>query len=312
MAGFDRAGFAAYLQHIAARADHTVKSYLTDLDGYAQWCAAQGLTLPAALTRTRAGLYLLARAGHGTGPAQSTQPQLSLRSSARAVSALKAYSAYLLHCAVLSADPLAGLQPPKYSRPLPDYVNSRELRAVVCAFDGEAGPRALRNSALLQLVYAAGLRAAEATALDIASLDIAARFVRVQGKGRRERVVPFGQPAADALTRYLSQGRSQLGPPGQQHAHALWLGPSGRRLSVRSIGNILDSALRRAGQLRRLSPHKLRHACATHLLEGGADVRLVQELLGHESLATTQVYTQITATRLREVYDASHPRASKP
>jgi integrase/recombinase XerC len=162
---------------------------------------------------------------------------------------------------------------------------------------------------LLHLVYAAGLRASEAAALDCADLSLEARYVRVQGKGRRERVAPFGAPAAIALTRYLAQGRPGLAKAGVRTS-ALWLGPSGRRLSVRSLANILNQALLRAGQLKHLSPHKLRHACATHLLEGGADVRLVQELLGHESLQTTQAYTQITSTRLREVYDKTHPRAT--
>jgi site-specific recombinase XerD len=200
------------------------------------------------------------------------------------------------------------MQPPKYGRPLPDYVASHELRAVVCAFDGGGTPREQRSAALLHLIYAAGLRAGEAQALNVADLDLPARFVRVHGKGSRVRVVPFGLPAAQALEGYLAAGRPAL-LRADPRCPALWLGPSGRRLSVRTIAHVLNDAVLRAGQLRRLSPHQLRHACATHLLEGGADVRLVQELLGHESLQTTQVYTQITAARLREVYDASHPRA---
>lgn len=302
---YDRAGFAAYLTSVAAKSAHTVKSYLADLDSFAQWFTGQQLELRAALTRPRAGLYLIARTGGGRGTAGAT---LGMRSAARAVSALKAYGGYLVHLGELRENPLAMLQPPKYARPLPDYINSSELRAVVCAFDTGTTPRELRNAALLHLVYAAGLRAGETAALDMGDADPAAQFVRVLGKGRRERVVPFGVPAARALERYLTEGRPGLARA-EAPVPALWLGPSGRRLSVRSIGNILSAAVLRAGQLRQLSPHKLRHACATHLLEGGANVRLVQELLGHESLQTTQVYTQITAARLREVYDASHPRA---
>jgi site-specific recombinase XerD len=270
------------------------------------------LALDAGITRARVGLYLVARSlppGGAKSPAASAT--LSLRSTARAVSALQAYGGFLVYRGQCSTNPLAGLRPPKYGRPLPEYVNSTELRAVVCAFDDAVSARELRSAALLHLVYAAGLRASEVRGLDLADVDVTARFVRVHGKGGRERIVPFGAPAAQALERYLTAGRPALehGRSAQAAAGPLWLGPSGKRLGLRTIGLTLERALARAGQLRHLSPHKLRHACATHLLEGGADVRLVQELLGHESLQTTQVYTQITAARLREVYDSSHPRA---
>jgi site-specific recombinase XerD len=306
-------GFEEYLTRVCARAPRTAAAYAQDAAAYAAWAAGQGLALPAALTRPRVGLYLVARtAPPGRKPAAGAAGpagQLCARSAARAVSALQALAQYYVQAGALDANPLEGLRPPKYSRPLPDYIGSAELRSVVCAFDAGTTPRELRNAALLHLVYAAGLRASEAAALDCADLSLDARFVRVQGKGRRERVVPFGAPAAAALASYLDRGRPQLRRDGATAA-ALWLGPSGRRLSVRSLANVLNQALLRAGQLKHLSPHKLRHACATHLLEGGADVRLVQELLGHQSLQTTQAYTQITSTRLREVYDSAHPRAA--
>jgi integrase/recombinase XerD len=297
--------FATYLVRVRGRAKLTAKAYVADVAGYAEWCAAKDLALNSALTKPQVGLYLMERVTtdnkrHGEG--------ISSRSAARAISALRAYAAYLVQQGELPEDPLRGLKPPKYGRALPQYMRSDELRAVITAFDAGTEPREMRNAALLHLVYAAGLRAAESAQLNVNSVDLAARFVRVKGKGSRERVVPFGEPARDALARYMAEGRPQLvrsGPPTQ----ALWLNPSGKRLGIRSLCNILNEAVERAGELRHLSPHKLRHACATHLLEGGADIRLVQELLGHESLQTTQVYTQITATRLREVYDASHPRA---
>ena len=307
--------FGRYLSEVCARAPRTVQAYTHDAAAFEQWAQRQRLALTAALTRPRVGLYLMertapARRGGGEGsPAAASSTELSPRSAARAISALQALAQYLVHAGELSSNPLEGLRPPKYSRPLPDYIGSAELREVVCAFDGARSAREQRNAALLHLVYAAGLRASEAAALDCSDLSLEARFVRIQGKGRRERVAPFGAPAASALARYLAEGRPALAGHGK-FAAALWLGPSGRRLSVRSLANILNQALLRAGQLKHLSPHKLRHACATHLLEGGADIRLVQELLGHQSLQTTQAYTQITSTRLREVYDASHPRAS--
>lgn len=298
------AGFADYLKHILGRAPNTVKAYGADLEAFAGWCAGKQSSLLTELTTARVGLYLMAR----TGPARQDATEYGLRSAARAVSALKAFAQYLVFSGELSTNPLASLRPPKYSRPLPDYVGSEELRAIITAFDREATARGRRNAALLHLLYGAGLRAAEAAALNTGDADTAERYVRVTGKGSRTRVLPFGEPAAAALRQYLAEGRPQLVRSGPA-CPALWLGPTGRRLSVRSLGNILESAVLRAGKLRHLSPHALRHACATHLLEGGADVRLVQELLGHQSLQTTQVYTQITATRLREVYDTAHPRA---
>jgi site-specific recombinase XerD len=297
--------FADYLTRIRGRGALTAKAYLTDIAVFAQWAESHQLSFPEALTKPQVGLYLM----------QRVQPDhkrddvgIGSRTAARAISALRAYAGYLMHMGALSADPLKGLKPPKYSRELPPYMRSDELRAVITAFDDGTQPRELRNAALLHLVYAAGLRAAESAGLDLGSIDLTSRYVRVHGKGNRERVVPFGEPARAALARYIAEGRPQLvrsGPLSQ----ALWLNPSGKRLSIRSLCNILDEAVVRAGELRHLSPHKLRHACATHLLEGGADIRLVQELLGHESLQTTQIYTQVTATRLREVYDATHPRA---
>ncbi|MCH7472514.1 tyrosine-type recombinase/integrase, partial [bacterium] len=187
--------------------------------------------------------------------------------------------------------------------------HSDEIIAVVSAFDEGGDPLCLRNAALTHLLYSSGIRVSECASLEIASLRLNERILRVAGKGNRQREVPFGRRAARALESYLERGRPAFA--GQDSGDALWLNRRGVRLTARSMRRILDGAARRAGSMKRISQNKLRHACATHMLEGGADVRLIQEFLGHASLDTTQVYTQVTRARLREVYEQSHPRARR-
>lgn len=303
-------GFAEYLSQVRGKSAATVRAYLTDLAGYREFCRRQGWRLDQALTRQRAGLYLVERLSPRTEQPAGTA-KLSARSAARAVSALKAYGQYMVFRGRCAGNPLAGLKPPRYQRQLPAYFSSDEVRAIVCAFDGAPSdkPLLIRNAAILHLTYATGLRVSECAGLDTPQVETEQRLVQVTGKGGRQRLVPFGGGAARALERYLSAGRPALAGP--QSGAALWLNTRGGRLSARAMRNILNQAVLRAGQLKHLSPHKLRHACATHLLEGGADVRLVQELLGHSSINTTQTYTQVTRTHLRRAYEQTHPRASR-
>lgn len=305
----DLAGFSEYLARVLGKTAATVSAYVADATAFAEYCTQRGWPVKAALTKARVGLYLVDRVS-GPRADAAPRPRLSTRSAARAVSALQALAQFMVFRRQLRANPLADFKAPRYSRKLPPYFASDEIRLVVCAFD-QAGerPLELRNAALLHLLYASGLRVSECAALNLDSLDIVTQLVQVSGKGRRRRVVPFGEHAAAILERYLSSGRGRLAK--SHSGRALWLNQRGGRLSARAIRNILNAAVRRAGLDKHLSPHKLRHACATHLLEGGADVRLVQELLGHQSINTTQVYTQITRTHLREVYDKTHPRAGR-
>jgi integrase/recombinase XerC len=182
---------------------------------------------------------------------------------------------------------------PRRPRRLPDAPKAAEVDSELAGLEGD-GPLALRNRALVELVYSAGLRSAEAVALDLADVDFEQEHVRVRGKGGKERVVPLGEEAAHVLARYLREARPDLARGGND---ALFLSVRGRRLDTSTLRRLLPH------------PHRLRHSFATHLLEGGADLRTIQELLGHASLSTTQVYSHVDARRLRKVYDSSHPRS---
>jgi site-specific recombinase XerD len=182
---------------------------------------------------------------------------------------------------------------PRRARRLPEAPKQREVESILDAVDGD-GPLGLRNRALVELVYSAGLRSAEAVGLDLGDVDFEQEHLRVRGKGAKERVVPLGEEAAHLLARYLREARPKLA---RGAADALFLSARGRRLDTSTLRRLLPH------------PHRLRHSFATHLLEGGADLRTIQELLGHSSLSTTQVYSHVSAKRLRKVYDAAHPRS---
>jgi integrase/recombinase XerC len=306
---FEPDEFAEFLSHVQGKSSATVDAYRRDAAAFGAFCVQQGFSIGDGLTKAKVGLYLVERIGNQRGSGQL--PPLSARSAARHVSALQALAQYLVFKGEFEQNPLEGFKPPKYSRQLPPYFSSDEIRQVVCAFDGaaEGKPLYVRNAAILHLLYASGLRVSECAGLELDSVDREHCLVQALGKGRKRRVVPFGAQAALALERYLAHARPAL--LNEHSAGALWLNRNGGRLSARAMRNILNAAVMRASLAKHISPHKLRHACATHLLEGGADVRLVQELLGHESINTTQTYTQITRTHLRDVYEQTHPRAER-
>lgn len=300
--------FADYLVVVCGKSANTARAYLSDLEGFARYCWQRGEQVEESLTRTGISLYLLKtmEKGQVTG---SSAKLLSNRSAARIISSLKAYGEYLVFRGAASENPVQDLQPPKYSRKLPDYYTADEIIGLVSAFDNNPKPAFLRNSAILHLLYSAGLRVSECAALDVNSLSREG-LVRISGKGGREREVPYGSRAWQAIQRYLAEGRPRLSTA--RSGTAAWLNlKTGGRLTDRAMRNILDEAALLCGLVKPVSPHKLRHACATHMLEGGADIRLLQEFLGHASLSTTQVYTQVTRTHLRDVYLETHPRATK-
>ncbi|MCC7479828.1 tyrosine-type recombinase/integrase [bacterium] len=317
--------FADFLQQVLGRAAQTVLSYSRDIAAFDNWREKQGLPLQAALSRSQIGLYIMQRSQEGRRR-EGEAARLSSRSAARAVSALKAYRRYLEFSGRFSTagsedeQPLAALEPsaPRYSRTLPAYFNVDEILALVRAFDGREGSAMLRNSALMHLLYSAGLRVSECAGLKLGSLRESERILSVLGKGSKLRSVPYGERAAELLRAYLLQSRPLLaaqagaaGPAGEGQDCALWLSTRGAALGPRAIQRIVDQAALLSGCIKPVSPHKLRHACATHMLEGGADVRLLQELLGHSSINTTQVYTQITRKQLLESYEKTHPRAKR-
>jgi integrase/recombinase XerC len=283
-----------FTHSLTAASPATVEAYGRDLTAFVTWAERLGLRSPSDVQRTTVRRYLAFLATRG----------FARRTIARRASALRRYFGWARRVGATSSDPTAGLSAPRGEARLPRVLHPEELRSLLDAGPGgPAGGRDLRDSALLELLYGSGLRVAEAAALDVDDLDLARRRVRVWGKGGKQRLVPLSDPAVDALRRWLADGRGELVTEASPAA-AVFLNRRGRRLTPRDARRVLD---RRA--VAPTHPHALRHTFATHLLDGGADLRVVQELLGHADLATTQRYTHVSKERLRTVFDATHPRA---
>jgi integrase/recombinase XerC len=230
------------------------------------------------------------------------------RSIARKLSAIRSFYRYLVREELVSANPLEKASSPKLDRRLPSFLTVEETVRLLEAPDLST-PQGLRDRALLELLYAAGLRVSELESLNLEQLNMETNEIRVWGKGSKERIVLIGEPAARALTNYLTHGRPTL--LGGRKANAVFLNQYGGRLPARRIQKILDKYTRKAGIGKKVHPHVLRHTFATHLLDGGADLRVVQELLGHAQLATTQVYTHVSQSQARKIYQSAHPMARK-
>ncbi len=292
--------FLAYLENERRASPHTRKAYRTDLEQYAAHLASAGEPLvPSSPARIRA--YLSSAAG-GAGAV----------SLARKLSAIRSLYRFLVREGLAEANPARAVASPRTPKRLPEVLPEDEVAALVEA-PALAAPLERRDRAFLELLYASGLRVSELTGLDVGDADLATGLVRVLGKRQKERIVPFGRPAAEALCRYLEEGRPVLaaGPERGRAGEALFLNHRGGRLTSRSVARRLDAWTRRVGLPRHVHPHVLRHCFATHLLGNGADLRGIQELLGHASLSTTQRYTHLDWKRLAEVYDSAHPRARK-
>jgi integrase/recombinase XerC len=291
--------FDEYLALRCGRSAHTRRAYLGDLRSLLAFLAERGsgldgLTLP--LLRS----WLAVQAG--AGAARTTL--------ARRTSAVKAFTAWAARRGLLASDPAARLQVPKAHRTLPAVLRQDQaLAAMAAAKSGsqQGNPPALRDRLIVELLYATGIRVSELCGLDVDDVDIANRLLRVLGKGDKQRTAPFGEPAAEALQAWLADGRPALVTV--ESGPALLLGVRGRRLDVRQARTVVHQTVAAVAGAPDMGPHGLRHSAATHLLEGGADLRVVQELLGHSSLATTQLYTHVTVARLRAVHDQAHPRA---
>ena len=293
--------FDEYLALERGRSDHTRRAYLGDLRSLFDFVAERapdagiaGLTLPI----LRSWLAALA----ATGAARTTL--------ARRTSAVKTFTAWATRRGLIASDPAARLQVPKSRRTLPAVLRQDQaLDAMSAAKSGaqQGDPLALRDRLIVELLYASGIRVSELCGLDIDDVDTSRRLLRVLGKGNKQRTVPFGAPAQAALAAWLSDGRPALATAAS--GPALLLGARGRRLDPRQARTVVHQTMAAVAGAPDIGPHGLRHSAATHLLEGGADLRVVQELLGHSSLATTQLYTHVTVARLRAVHDQAHPRA---
>jgi integrase/recombinase XerD len=302
------AGAAAvrrYLDYLAVErglAANTLAAYRRDLERYCGWLAAAGIDDPAAADEDHLVGFLGAlRAG-----ATPLGTRYRASSIARSLAAVRGLHRFLVREHLAAEDPSRALGSPRVPASLPKALSVEQVEALLGAVAGD-DPLALRDRGLLETLYAAGLRVSEATALDVDDLDLDDGMVRAFGKGARERLVPIGRSARRALAAWLVRGRPSLARP--RSGPALFLNAQGTRLTRQGCWKILRRHARHAGLEAVVSPHVLRHSFATHLLAGGADVRSVQELLGHASLATTQVYTKVTPERLREVYLRAHPRA---
>ncbi|HZP58160.1 MAG TPA: site-specific tyrosine recombinase/integron integrase [Dehalococcoidia bacterium] len=276
---------------------YTCRNYETDLRHLLGWLAAQDAD-PLRLGRPQFRAYLASMLEAGTAQG----------SISRRVSTARSFYRWLRLEGVMADDPLANVRGPKQARRLPHVLSVEDITALIAAADGDK-PADLRDRALLELMYASGLRVSEAAALDLPHVDLAQRTVRVHGKGNKERLVVMGDPARRALERYLARGRGELmrrhGARRAPVSAALFLNRGGTRLSQRRIQLIVRKYALKAGIDVRVHPHLLRHTFATHLLDGGAELRVVQELLGHSSPNTTQIYLHVTEERQRKVVEGA-------
>ena len=309
-----------YLDHLTVErgmSPHTVAAYRRDLHRYADYLAELGVTDSSQVSSTMIGGYAARlREGIATPDGDAwVEPPLANASVARAVIAVRSLHRFAAAEGLTEEDPARSIRPPKPPRRLPKALSLEQVQAMleVPAADTDLG---LRDAALLELLYGTGLRISEAVALDLDDVHRLLRTpdgeqppgLRVLGKGSKERIVPVGSYARAALDAYLIRGRPGLTAYGRG-TPALFVNTRGGRLSRQSAWAVLRSVAEKAGITAEVSPHTLRHSYATHLLDGGADIRVVQELLGHASVTTTQIYTLVTIDHLREVFLTSHPRA---
>ena len=298
----------AYLRHVTIErglSAHTVAAYRRDLGPYRQWLADRGIDDSAQVTAALVTEFIAERAASDPPPAAT--------SLARLQSSVRGMHRFLVVEGIDPVDPTTHVRPPKMPRRLPKALTIAQVEALLAA----AGPEpaaatpgdlvALRDRALLELLYATGARVSEAVGLDVDDVTDG-DILRVRGKGSKERIVPIGSYARAAVDVYLTRARPELARRGKASPR-LFLGARGAPLSRQSAWLVIQAAAERANLEAHVSPHTLRHSFATHLLQGGADVRVVQELLGHASVATTQIYTHVSVDALRDVYATSHPRA---
>lgn len=300
-----------YFDHLTIErgvAANTLSSYRRDLRRYTKHLSDRGIHDLAKVGEDDVSEFLVAlrRGDPETGAAA-----LSAVSAARALIAVRGLHRFAAAEGLAELDVARAVRPPTPGRRLPKSLTVDQVLALLEGAGGDSpadGPLTLRNRALLELLYSTGARISEAVGLDVDDVDTQARSVLLRGKGGKQRLVPIGRPAVAALDAYLVRGRSDLARRGRG-TPAIFLNVRGGRLSRQSAWQVLQDAAERAGITSGVSPHMLRHSFATHLLEGGADVRVVQELLGHASVTTTQIYTMVTVHALREVWAEAHPRA---
>jgi len=292
--------FGKYLAGERARSEHTVRAYLADVRNMLAHSASEGVIDLPGIELGTLRRWLGAQSEAGT--ARSTL--------ARRSATARSFTAWALREELITADPSLRLKAPKKEKSLPGVLQAQQVTRLLAKLEeaaSEGAPLAVRNRAMVELLYATGIRVGELAGMDIDDLNPDRRTLRVIGKGNKERTVPYGVPAAVALDDWLRRGRPRLAR--EQSGAALFLGSRGNRVDQRQVRAVVKDLFEALGDTSATGPHALRHSAATHLLDGGADLRAVQEILGHSSLATTQVYTHVSVDRLRKSYQQAHPRA---
>jgi len=290
--------FIHYLIVERGLAKNTIDSYERDLKKYSQYLEhVEQLNHLNAVTRAHIVSFLK----------HLTDQQKSSKTIARHIASIRSFHQFLLREKVTEQDPSVHIETPQLERKLPKVLNAEEVEALLSVFDTST-PFGLRDKAMLELLYATGMRVSELVNLNIEDAHLTMGFVRCFGKGSKERIVPLGRMATEAIEAYLAQARPVLTKK-QQGEHALFVNHHGKRLTRQGFWKILKGLAKDARIEKELTPHTLRHSFATHLLENGADLRAVQEMLGHADISTTQIYTHVTKTRLKDVYNQFHPRA---
>jgi len=309
--GLDRAlaEHATWLTVERGLRPNTLTAYRRDLGRYVAFLRSRGISSPEQVDAAAVRAYLARRAApddEGRAPAPATV--------ARALVSMRSLHQFLVDEGMVGHDPTDDVRAPRVAKGIPKALSEDDVLALLGSVEGRA-PRAIRDRTMLEVLYASGMRISEMVGLDRADVDLEASLVRVLGKGAKERIVPIGRPARAAIEDYLRSARPALersgpGPAGARGAgDALFLNARGGRLTRQGCWSVVRTAGERAGLGDQVHPHVLRHSCATHLLDHGADIRVVQEVLGHASVSTTQVYTLVSAARLRAVYETAHPRA---
>jgi integrase/recombinase XerD len=288
-----------YLDHLKVERNlspHSLDSYSRDLRQFLDHVGKAGVTDAAGVSPAHVTGFLLARA----------TARIAARSRARSLSALRGWFRFLRAERYLDADPTAAIDGPKLARPLPVVMTVADVDRVLAAPD-RSEPRGLRDAAMIETMYSTGLRVSELVSLRLDEVDLRAGFLRTTGKGRKQRLVPMGETATALVERYLTEARPTFIKRGAPTA--LFLTRLGRPMTRQGFAKLLGQYVRAAGVRGKISPHKLRHSFATHLLERGADLRAVQAMLGHADISTTQIYTHVSRARLLELYKRHHPRA---
>ncbi len=288
--------FLAHVRVEKGLADNSVQAYARDLRRYAGFLAARGVSSWSGVTRGHLQEHLAWLVSRG----------ISARSQARALSAIRGLHKLLCSERLAPSDPADEIAAPRTGRRLPELLSAEEVERLLQAPDPRT-PAGARDRAMLEILYATGLRVSELVSVELNDLNLETRMLLARGKGRKERIVPVGAPAADAVASYLGSARDRL--LRGRRSRDLFVTPRGRRMTRQGFSKLLDRYARAAGIRRRISPHRLRHSFATHLLAGGADLRSVQAMLGHADVATTQIYTHVDRSHLQQLYQRHHPRA---